>query len=99
MISRYIIDKDLKHYNDTFYHLKGLYSGLLSSKDLDETFNNAILINDKKHIEEKICVYTYFWIVTLIISLICLYFLSEWVQTSSTVFYQKAIETFKSSVN
>ncbi|WP_352404469.1 hypothetical protein [Sporanaerobacter acetigenes] len=85
--------KDLEHYNSTFNNLKELYSGLLSKDDLENTFNNSILTSDTEYIKKRIQFYSVFWLLTIIISLVGLYFLSQWFATevSNTITYIKKL--------
>lgn len=76
--SRISTYKDLSHYDSTFNELKESYSDLMVKEDLDSTFNNKILLNDKKYILENVTVYSIAWGLSILIGLITLYTLSSY---------------------
>lgn len=86
---------DIKHYNLKFYNLRSLYKGLLSKEDLDNTFDNSFLKDDKKYVKKRVMWYSILWVLFLIVNLIGLYFLSSWFEMKINVLYKHWIACLK----
>jgi|GEM_PF-2255641 len=80
--SNYSINKDIEQYTVIYSELKSSYKNLLSSKDLDDIFDNEIHRKDKDYVKSKKNTYFRIWILLITISLIVLWYLSSWMRNS-----------------